>query len=95
MSDQLALFNQPDTSENNDINERIHEYVTPKKYWQELIKGEVCRVTPRWGENRLCTITKIVEETFCYVKYIDNGKKDFMSLMCLVPVSENELREVV
>ena len=86
MSDQLTLFT-------SDINERIHEYVTPKKYWEELIVGELCRVTPRWGENRLCIITKIVEEVFCYVKYCDTGKKEFMSLICLVPVSADELQQ--
>lgn len=91
--EQLDLFT-PTTTKTIDINEQIHEYQEPVKYWQKLVKGEICRVTPRWGENRLCTITKIVEETFCYVKYADNGKKDFMSLMCLVPVSADELQEV-
>lgn len=89
MSIQLSLLAPAD----EDINERIHEYVTPKKYWEELVVGEICRVTPRWGENRLCTITEIVAERFCYITYLDSGETEFMSLICLVPVSEKELQE--
>lgn len=95
MNDQLDLFPSQETNQETNIDDQIHQYVSPKKYWQELIEGEVCRVTPRWGENRLCTILVIVQETFCYVKYADNGKKDFMSLMCLVPVSADELQQEV
>lgn len=88
---QLNLLDAP-APEVEDIWEKVHEYTPPRKYWEDFVKGEICKVTPRWGNQRLCVITKILD-VFAYIKYLDDGKKDFLSLSCLVPASPEDLAE--
>jgi hypothetical protein len=93
MSDQLTLFSAPSINpdSNIDIWEKEHIYTPPKKYWQDLIPGEICKNTTRWGDNRLCVLKKIVGEVFGRIEYLDNGEKCLLSLSCLVPVSAADI----
>lgn len=90
MSNQLNLLVAPET-ETEDPWEKEYTFNTPKKYWEELVPGEICKVTPRWGGNRLCILIKIIEEVFGEIKYLDNGKPELISLCCLVPASPEEV----
>ena len=92
MSDQLTLFSSPSTPDSNiDIWEKEHIYTPPRKYWQDLTIGEICKNTTRWGDNRLCVLVEIVNEVFGEIEYCDNKETSLISLCCLVPASEADI----
>ena len=92
MSNQLSLLDVPAPIV-EDVWEKVHEYTPPRKYWQDLTIGEVCKNTTRWGDNRLCILTEIVEEVFGQIEYLEGGTA-FLSLSCLVPASLDDLAGV-
>lgn len=87
MSNQLSL----DIPAPEDPWEKEYIFDTPKKYWEELVVGEICKYTAISFKNKLCIINKIIEEVFAEVEFLTSGETALVSLCCLVPASESDL----